>query len=155
MAISWSYVRQTFLSALLSARLSAWLSARLSAQLSAQLSTRFLMLPNLTNHYIKLSDGDLQCEWNSDVNHLGFIFDIFSFENILGTKRWFIHLDHKKCFDTSHFVNNQHQFKKSVIYRNKYKLLLNLPLSVFWVMFQLKAINLFQGWVLRTLSSCR
>ena len=28
-------------------------------QLSAQLSTRFLMLSNLTNHYIKLSKGDL------------------------------------------------------------------------------------------------
>ena len=25
------------------------------------------MLPNLTNHFIKLSDGDLQCEWNSDI----------------------------------------------------------------------------------------
>ena len=30
--------------------------------LSAQLSTRFLMLSNLTNHYIKLSKGDLQCK---------------------------------------------------------------------------------------------
>ena len=28
----------------------------------ARFSARFLMLPNLTNHYIKLSDGDLQCE---------------------------------------------------------------------------------------------
>ena len=52
----------TQLSAWLSARLSARLSALLSARLSAQLSTRFLMFPNLTNHYIKLSDGDLQCE---------------------------------------------------------------------------------------------
>ena len=25
------------------------------------------MLPNLTNQFIKLSDGDLQCEWNSDI----------------------------------------------------------------------------------------
>ena len=25
------------------------------------------MLPNLTNHYIKLSDGDIQYEWNSDI----------------------------------------------------------------------------------------
>ena len=52
---------------------SAWLSAQLSTwfrlvicpvirKLSAQLSAWFLMLPNLTNHYIKLSDGDLQCE---------------------------------------------------------------------------------------------
>ena len=32
---------------------------------------------------------------------------------------------------------------------------LNLPLSVFLVMFQLKAINPFQGCVLKTLSSCR
>ena len=24
-------------------------------------------LPNLTNQFIKLSDGDLQCEWNSDI----------------------------------------------------------------------------------------
>ena len=37
----------------------------------------------------------------------------------------------------------------------KNKFFLNLPLSVFWVAFQLKAINPFQGWVLRTLSSCR
>ena len=61
----------TRLSAQLSAELSAQLSTRLSAQLSvrlsAQLSARFLMLPNLTNHYIKLSDGDLQCEWNLDI----------------------------------------------------------------------------------------
>ena len=27
----------------------------------------YLMLPNLTNQFIKLSDGDLQCEWNSDI----------------------------------------------------------------------------------------
>ena len=26
----------------------------------------YLMLPNLINQFIKLSDGDLQCEWNSD-----------------------------------------------------------------------------------------
>ena len=25
------------------------------------------MPPNLTNQFIKLSDGDLQCEWNSDI----------------------------------------------------------------------------------------
>ena len=52
-----SFKRHNFFS-FTSARLSAQLSARLSAKLSAQ----FLMLPNLTNHYIKLSDGDLQCE---------------------------------------------------------------------------------------------
>ena len=27
----------------------------------------YLMLPNLTNQFIKLSDGNLQCEWNSDI----------------------------------------------------------------------------------------
>ena len=27
----------------------------------------YLMLPNLTNQFIKLSDGDLLCEWNSDI----------------------------------------------------------------------------------------
>ena len=27
----------------------------------------YLMLPNLTNQFIKLSDGDLQCKWNSDI----------------------------------------------------------------------------------------
>ena len=27
----------------------------------------YLMLPNLTNQFIKLSDGDLQCESNSDI----------------------------------------------------------------------------------------
>ena len=27
----------------------------------------YLMLPNLTNQFIKLSDGDHQCEWNSDL----------------------------------------------------------------------------------------
>ena len=26
----------------------------------------YLMLPNLTNQFIKLSDGDIQCEWNLD-----------------------------------------------------------------------------------------
>ena len=46
---------------------SAQLSAQLSTQLSTRLSAWILMLPNLTNHYIKLSDGDLQCEWNSDI----------------------------------------------------------------------------------------
>ena len=60
----------SFTSARLSTRLYAWLSAGLSARLSTQLSAWFLMLPNLTNHYIKLSDGDLQCEWNSDNFHM-------------------------------------------------------------------------------------
>ena len=27
----------------------------------------YLMLPNLINQFIKLSDGNLQCEWNSDI----------------------------------------------------------------------------------------
>ena len=27
-------------------------------------SSSYLMLPNLTNQFIKLSNGDLQCEWN-------------------------------------------------------------------------------------------
>ena len=27
----------------------------------------YLMLPNLTNQFIKLSNGDLQCEWNSEI----------------------------------------------------------------------------------------
>ena len=36
----------------------------------------YLMLPNLTNHFIKLSDGDLQCEWNSDI----FLMDEKSYE---------------------------------------------------------------------------
>ena len=27
----------------------------------------YLMLPNLTNQFIKLSDGNLQCKWNSDI----------------------------------------------------------------------------------------
>ena len=31
----------------------------------------YLMLPNLTNQFIKLSDGDLQCEWNSDIVMVG------------------------------------------------------------------------------------
>ena len=30
-------------------------------------SSGYLMLTNLTNQFIKLSDGDLQCEWNSDI----------------------------------------------------------------------------------------
>ena len=50
---------------------SAWLSAHsyppLSALLSDRLSVSYLMLPNLTNQFIKLSDGDLQCEWISDI----------------------------------------------------------------------------------------
>ena len=33
----------------------------------AQLSARLFMLPNLTNQFINLSNGDLQCEWNSDI----------------------------------------------------------------------------------------
>ena len=27
----------------------------------------YLTIPNLTNQFIKLSDGDLQSEWNSDI----------------------------------------------------------------------------------------
>ena len=38
----------------------------------------YLMLPNLTNQFIKLSDGDLQCEWNSDILKT-FLWDIFLF----------------------------------------------------------------------------
>ena len=53
---------QLFFCIQLSARVSAPLLAWLSTRLSAQLSAWFLMLPNLTNHYIKLSDGDFQCE---------------------------------------------------------------------------------------------
>ena len=72
--------------------LSAWLSAWLFAWLSAlrkvihpppdypspgyllpsylpSYSSGYLMLPNLTNQSIKLSDGDLQCEWNSDISN--------------------------------------------------------------------------------------
>ena len=68
-----------YLSTQLSARLSAQLSARLSTSvirpsyppgLSARViwgySSSYLMLSNLTNHFNKLSNGDLQCEWNSD-----------------------------------------------------------------------------------------
>ena len=40
------------------------LSAR---RLSAGYSSGYLMLSNLTKQFIKLSDGDLQCEWNSDI----------------------------------------------------------------------------------------
>ena len=32
----------------------------------------YLMLPNLTNQFIKLSDGDLQCKWNSDIYIIDF-----------------------------------------------------------------------------------
>ena len=27
----------------------------------------YQMFPNLTDQFIKLSDGNLQCEWNSDI----------------------------------------------------------------------------------------
>ena len=70
MAISWSYARSDFwcnIFSITSAWLSTGLSAWLPAQLSAQSSPGYLMLPNLTNQAIKLSDGDLQCEWNSDI----------------------------------------------------------------------------------------
>ena len=39
----------------------------LSALIRPSYSSVFLILPNLTNQLIKLSDGDLQCEWNSDI----------------------------------------------------------------------------------------
>ena len=37
------------------------------ATLSPGYPPGYLMLPNLTNQFIELSDRDLQCEWNSDI----------------------------------------------------------------------------------------
>ena len=59
----------------LSARLSAQLLDQLSTRLSTQLSAGYppgylpgyLMLSNLTNQFIKSSDGNLLCGWNSDI----------------------------------------------------------------------------------------
>ena len=39
-------------------------------------SYSYLMFTNLTNHFIKLSYGDLQCEWNSDIFSLNMILSI-------------------------------------------------------------------------------